>query len=142
MMPFQSEFTRRAALCGALGLLLAGCGPNNPTGTGSFVDEPGLSELSSMLRAFNKLNQRSPKNLKEIVPMEQGYPVAIGALKSGELVITWGAPIVKEGDGARTVLAYYKAVPDQGGSVLMQDGTTIQKLTADEFKAAPKATGG
>jgi hypothetical protein len=139
-MRLQARLTPRAALCGVLAFLLTGCGgTSNPTGAGSFVDEPGLSELSSIFRSFNKMKQRSPKSLKEIASMEQGYPTAIAQLKSGDLVVEWGAPMLKEGEGSGAVLGYYKAVPEQGGSVLMQDGK-IQKMTADEFKAAPKAS--
>ena len=32
-----------------------------------------------------------------------------------------------------------KTVPEQGGNVLMQDGKSFKKMTADEFKNAPQA---
>jgi len=32
-----------------------------------------------------------------------------------------------------------KTVPQQGGYVLLQDGKTIKKMTADEFNAASQA---
>ncbi len=52
-----------------------------------------------------------------------------------------GRPAVPQGEPADAVLAYRKTVPEQGGQVLMQDGWTIKSMTADEFKAAPKAGG-
>jgi hypothetical protein len=39
---------------------------------------------------------------------------------------------------SNTVLGYYKDAPTAGGPVLMGDATT-KVMTADEFKAAPKA---
>ena len=58
---------------------------------------------------------------------------------SGDLIVQWGAPLSPEGEAAEAILAYVKTVPEQGGNVLMQDGKTIKKMTADEFKTAPKA---
>ena len=71
----------------------------------------------------------------------QGYPGAVEMLRSGQLVVQWGAPLTPEGESTDAVLAYVKAVPEQGGQVLLQDGRTIKTMTADEFKAAPKAAG-
>ena len=65
--------------------------------------------------------------------------MAAEMLKSGDLVVQWGAPLSAEGASSDTVLAYVKTVPEQGGYVLMQDGKSIKKMTADEFKNAPKA---
>ena len=56
------------------------------------------------------------------------------------LVVQWGAPLSPEGKAADAILAYVKTVPEQGGNVLMQDSMTINKMTADEFKTAPKAS--
>jgi hypothetical protein len=62
-------------------------------------------------------------------------------IKSGDLINQWGAPLSADVGPADAVLAYVKTVPEQGGNVLMQDGKTLNKMTADEFKAAPKAGG-
>ena len=45
-----------------------------------------------------------------------------------------------EEKAADAILAYVKTVPEQGGNVLMQDSMAINKMTADEFKTAPKAS--
>jgi hypothetical protein len=55
---------------------------------------------------------------------------------NNEIVYQWGARI--DPAGGETVLAYEKKAPSEGGWVLMQDGT-VKQITADEFKAAPKA---
>lgn len=64
-------------------------------------------------------------------------------IKSGEVVVGWGAllPDTKEEPGsspADEVLAYLKAAPERGGPVLMRN-RTIRRMTAEEFKAAPRA---
>ncbi|MGZ3414946.1 MAG: hypothetical protein ACXWNX_15350, partial [Isosphaeraceae bacterium] len=84
--------------------------------------------------------KRGPKNLKELGITGQQYPIAVEMIKSGDLVVQWGAPLSPEGKAANAILAYVKTVPERGGNVLMQDSMTINKMTADEFKTAPKAS--
>jgi hypothetical protein len=131
--------------------MLAGCG-GGPDVKPIAPDEQGLRELAAEYRDFFRKNKRGPKGLNEIQGTDKGRgrgkgkrqgqgqdsPNAIQMIKSGELVVQWGAPLSPAGDA---VLAYLKSVPDQGGSVLMADGDTIKTMTADEFKAAPKASG-
>ena len=61
----------------------------------------------------------------------------------GDVVVLWGPSSrtrAEEGseDSADEVLAYEKRVPEQGGEVLMKN-RTVKTMTADQFKAAPKA---
>jgi hypothetical protein len=133
--------TRRAVLLGSLGLVLAGCGGSEPPAMPQPPDERGLKQFAELYRNYAKKNNRGPKSLKELNVKGQGYPVAVELLKSGELVVQWGASLTPEGEAAPAVLAYLKAVPDQGGLVLLQDGWTIKTMTADQFKAASKAVG-
>jgi hypothetical protein len=60
-------------------------------------------------------------------------------VKSGEVVVLWGAAL--KGEGAvgqdEAVVAYEKGVPTDGGYVLLSAGT-VQKMNAAEFAAAPK----
>ena len=51
------------------------------------------------------------------------------------------APTGSPKTGRRRRPRLLKAVPEQGGLVLLQDGWTVKTMTADEFKAAPKAAG-
>jgi hypothetical protein len=66
-------------------------------------------------------------------------PTGYLELKSGKIIALWGARL-SDGD-ADKVYAYEKATPESGGFVLMADGKTIKKMTAEEFKSAPKAAG-
>jgi hypothetical protein len=129
--------TRRDALLGVLGLMLAGCG-KEPDNKPMPPDEQALKELAAIYRDFARKNKRGPKALKELAQKGQSSPNAMEMMKSGAIVVQWGAPLTPEGQNADAVLAYLKTVPEQGGNVLMQDGKTIKTMSADEFKAAPK----
>jgi len=132
--------TRRAVLWGSLGLILAGCG-GAPEVKPMPPDETGLKQFAELYRNYTRKNKRGPRSLKELNVRGQGYPGAVEMLKSGQLVVQWGAPLTPEGEATEAVLAYVKTVPEQGGQVLMQDGRTVKTMTADEFKAASKAGG-
>ena len=138
-MPTRTRLTRRAILSGSLGLILAGCG-GGPEIKAIAPDERGLRELGEVYRNYTAKKKRAPKNLKELNIKGQQFPIAVEMIKSGDLIVQWGAPLSPEGGAADAVLAYVKSVPEQGGNVLMQDGRTLKKMTADAFKAAPKAS--
>jgi hypothetical protein len=131
---------RDVLLLAVAAALLGGCG-ETPAFDATSFDELGLSEVGAVYRGFTKKNQRPPRAAKEIASLEQGFPTALEKIRTGEVVVFWGAPMSSEGDASRTVLAYARATPTLGGPVLMQDGQTIKKLTAQEFEAAPKAPG-
>ena len=137
-MPTRTRLTRRAILSGSLGLIVAGCG-GGPEIQAIASDERGLKELGQVYRNYTAKKKRAPKNLKELNIKGQQFPMAVEMIKSGDLIVQWGAPLSPEGGAADAVLAYVKSVPEQGGNVLMQDGQTLKKMTADEFKAALKA---
>ena len=62
-------------------------------------------------------------------------PTAGPMLREGTLVYLWGATYAAD---IEKVAAHEKKVPAEGGWVLLQSGT-VREMTADEFKAAPKA---
>lgn len=133
--------TRRLALPAALAAIVAGCG-----GTATEIkplppEEQGLKQFADLYRGHVKKARCPPRSLKEMAIKGQGHPDALAMLKSGQLVVHWGAPLTPEGGSGDAVLAYVKTVPEQGGPVLLQDGRTIRTMTADEFKAAPQAGG-
>jgi hypothetical protein len=123
-----------------LGLILAGCG-GQPEPQAMPPDESGLKQFAELYRNHTARNKRPPKSLKELNVKGQGYPIAVEQLKSGELVVQWGAPLTPGGETTPSVLAYPRTATEQGGLVLLQDGRTIKKMSAEEFQAAPKAAG-
>lgn len=136
----------RLGLALVLGAILGSAGGCNsepkPLSADAAAEQGKLNmmrELGEMLALFKGDSNRPPKTVAELVKYEGGFQVGYLRLKDGEIILFWGAPI-KEG-ASDTILAYEKATPDSGGYVLMQDGTTVTKLTAEEFKAAPKAPG-
>jgi hypothetical protein len=126
-------------LSGSLGLILAGCGAI-PEAHPIPPDERGLKELGQVYRSFAAKNKRGPKNLKELNIKGQQCPIAVEMINSGKLVVQWGAPLSPEGESSSAILAYIESAPKEGGNVLLQDGTTIKKMTPDEFKSAAKAS--
>jgi hypothetical protein len=138
-LPSRKRSTRYALLYASLGLILTGCG-GQPEIKAVSSDERGLTELARLYRNFTAKKKRGPKTLKELDVKGQQYPIAVQMINSGNLVVHWGAPLSAQGETADAVLAYVKTVPEQGGYVLMQDGSTIKKMTAGEFETTPKAS--
>lgn len=132
---------RRALLAIYLALLMAGCGGGKSEIVAASSEERGLLELSHAYRGFAQRNNRAPKSLEDLNIKGQQFPVAVELIKNGTLVVGWGAMPSPNVDPGGAILAYVKLVPEQGGSVLLQDCKTIKMLTVDEFKAAAKASG-
>jgi hypothetical protein len=132
---------RNVGFAGVIAALVAGCGGTSGGGARAATDEQlAIGEIWQVFRSYQKGNRPPPKGLEEILPLEAGYPTALRALKTGAVRVYWGAGLSKGPEASSTVLAYQKDVPEKGGEVLMQDGTP-RKMTAEEFKAAPKAGG-
>jgi hypothetical protein len=98
-----------------------------------------MREIGEMLTLYKASNNKAPASVADVAKYEVGFQIGYLRLKDGTAVVLWGAPL-QEG-AADTIIAYEKVAPETGGYVLMQDGTTVKKLTAEEFKAAPKAPG-
>jgi hypothetical protein len=120
--------------------LSAGC---ESSGGGGFEPSPengdryALTEVGEILRNRMLNTTQPPRNPADIARYENAGPTGLGKVQKGEIVVLWGA---NPKDGASDqVLAYEKKTPQSGGFVLMQDGTTVKKLTPDEFRSAPKA---
>jgi hypothetical protein len=78
-----------------------------------------------------------PEDLKNYM---EGGNDAHQALVNGDFVVIWNVRIPEMvGGTGSTVLGYEKDVPSKGGLVLMGDAS-VQQMSADEFKNAPKAT--
>jgi hypothetical protein len=126
-----------ACLVATLMWLGAGCGGGASHGTG--VEPPrqqiALSEVGEMYRLYVNEHRRPPQRGKDVAPYAPAFSHGSMAVQNGDVVVSWGANL---GPGSNAVLAHEKAVPKDGGMVLLQDGETVKPMTAQEFQAAPK----
>lgn len=127
---------RRAAFLGLTLLILTGCG-GKPVDEGDPLSRNtrqligGLSEIYSYAQV--KLH-RPPAKVQEIEPYSRAETFVYPSVLRGDVVVLWGANI---GAGS-AILAYEKDAPAKGGWVLLQD-RSMKQMSAEEFKAAPKA---
>jgi hypothetical protein len=134
----------RAGLAVLVGVVVgstAGCGTSG--GSAAVREETfhnaSLQEVGDLYRSHLTDAGKPPTKAAEFAKYEMGLPTGYKELKSGNVVVFWGAPL--SDSASDTVLAYEKTTPESGGYVLMQDGKTIERMTADQFKSAPKAPG-
>lgn len=99
------------------------------------VRRTDLTELGDLLKTLAAEGKRPPAKPADLAELEPFMPTAAASLRSGEIVYLWGSG---HAAGGTAVVAHEKKAPTDGGLVLLQDGS-IKTLTADEFKAAPKA---
>jgi hypothetical protein len=126
-------------VCGVVVMCLLAAAP---VGCDSSSGKPGYSpkgeerlhEVWAMYQAYIGARKRPPARLTDLEPYEPANIYGYAALNNGDLVMLWGG---SAGSGP-AVLAYEKDAPQQGGAVLLQDGT-VKHMTAEEFQAAPKA---
>jgi hypothetical protein len=133
--------SRRIGLPLVLGFVLTvtgGCG-----GGGKSVHNPTekelLQEVAQMLQTVKSDRTKPPGRLADLGAVEPMLPMSAQAIRSGDIVYVWGTGLSTGGNASSAVVAYEKKVPAEGGWVLTQDGT-VKKMTANEFKSAPKAT--
>ncbi|AMV35963.1 hypothetical protein [Planctomyces sp. SH-PL62] len=120
--------------------ILGGCdGAPAPRTEAPSAEVLSIEEVGQILRMYKKSGQGAPKTIKDVIPLANGYPFAVESLRKGDVVLYWGAAF--DPDDSKTVLAYHKDVPTQGGEVLLRDGSAI-KMTAEEFQSAPKPADG
>ena len=128
--------------CG-LSLLAAGCGGSSRTITPDEGRESVLSQVGTMLVAYQGVKNAPPGKLTDLNSVQAVSGNGYEAIRSGEVVLRFGAslPDTKEepgGSPSDEVVAYEKQVPQSGGKVLMLN-RTVKTMTAEEFKAAKKA---
>jgi hypothetical protein len=99
-----------------------------------------LQELNDLLRTAESTAGRPPTAVADLERHQSMYPRGYGAVKSGDVVVVWGAALKGESEVGKdeAVVAYEKSVPTGEGYVLLSAGT-VKKMSAAEFKAAPKA---
>lgn len=115
-------------------LLAAGCG-----GAGNARTANDLRGIGLMYHEYHNANAKAPDKLEDLKAYSSIDPKGYEALAAGQYVFVYGVRLLDMPEGtSKTVLAYEKDAPTKGGYVLMGDGS-VQKLTAKEFQAAPKA---
>ncbi|HEY1380132.1 MAG TPA: hypothetical protein VGF55_25235 [Gemmataceae bacterium] len=120
-------------------LAAAGCGdPARQSVPADKVARVQLDDVYGLYKAHVERFKRPPAKLAQVEPWEPAYANGYAAANEGQVVVRWGAPLTPAAGAAPAVLAYVKDAPEQGGFVLLQDGT-VKRLSAAEFRAAPKA---
>ena len=118
-----------------------GCSSNTGGGGNSIAPQTAaLQEVADLLRAASA-DGRAPTKQADLTRFASAYPQGYQAVKSGEVVVIWGAKMAGEGEAGsapKNIIAYEKKAETEGGWVLLQNGT-VKEMTADEFKTAPKA---
>lgn len=113
--------------------LVVGCGGKGG-GENVITQDTMLTELKMLLTEYQKTKNAPPKKLADLNALEPSFPAAVHALSTGKCVYVWGAGL----SGGTAVVAYEKDVAEKGGPVLLQNGE-VKAMTAEAFKAAPKA---
>jgi hypothetical protein len=113
--------------------LTCGCGDSKPA-VSTTPNKDALAEIGQMMKSLADEGKKPPAKMTELEPVEPMLPMAGPLLRDGTLVYLWGTPYAANGD---KVAAYEKKVPNEGGWVLLQNGT-VKEMTAAEFAAAPK----
>lgn len=133
--PFRLRGVWAAVLCFALGVGSLGCGgsgdknaPMDPTG------KDRMNEIVQMLKIVEEDKKKPPAKAADLDAVEPLIPMAVQQLRSGDIVYFWGKGLAE----GNAILAHEKKAATDGGWVLLQDGT-VKQLSADQFKAAPKA---
>lgn len=126
--------------------LAAGCGDEGVPSAGAADDSLYLQTLGDDYRLYSIAKKQPPRKVDDMKALQTIVSPAVEAARKGDIVVLWGAtlPDTNEEPGqspAPEILAYGKDVPEKGGYVLHLD-RTVSQMTAEEFKAAPRAPGG
>jgi hypothetical protein len=99
-----------------------------------------LHQIGLFYKQFEAENGQSPANMQAFLDYIRNDSNKIAAeIQNGTIVVYWNVPTSALPNGAsNTVLGYDALVPQNGGWVLMADGTE-QRMTAQDFAKAPKA---
>jgi hypothetical protein len=126
-----------------LALLAAGCGGSNSPRTPDQVTEDNLAQVGELYRNYQFTKKKPPEKFADLNTVRTTGMNGYEAVRTGKVILRYGATLPDLAEepgpaGADEVLAYEKAVPESGGSVLMLN-RSVQKMTAEEFKAAKLA---
>lgn len=127
----------RIIISGMFLVMMLGCSSQiGGVGPGMEPQEAIVKELGDLLRCGSGV----PKQLADLNTFETNFPVSYRAIKTGEMIVLWGIPMLGEGNAATsegTIVAYEKDVPIMGGWVLMTNGKA-KKVTAAEYALLAK----
>lgn len=122
-----------------------GCGGSGgpPPAAPDAQQRLALNDVGELLRMYQVRTKKAPKAQKDVESMEMAAPTGMNAIRDKKVVVQWGATLPDLGEepsstNSDQVLAYEAKAPVEGGLVLTLD-RQVKSLTADEFKAAPKA---
>ena len=126
-------------------LLAAGCGSSNRPTTPEEADQAALAQVGELCRHYQFTKQKPPQKLADLQLLRTQGAHGFEALSSGKIVLLYNAklPDLDEDTGhseSNEILAYQKEVPEGSGYVLLLN-RTVKKMTADEFKSAPRPAG-
>jgi hypothetical protein len=124
---------------------LAGCGKVQQAAARQRAAND-LKQIGLLYHNYNDTHKKGPTGADDpaLAKManDVGAQPVLAKVQSGEYVIFWNVKLSNLGKGevgaSETVLGYQKDVPTAGGPVLLGDAS-VKILTAEEFKAAPKA---
>jgi hypothetical protein len=101
-----------------------------------------LHSLGVAYKNFEALENRGPKNQKELSPYYENNTETNEALTKGWITFIWGTPRRSLIENASSTIMAYETDPDVHGIrlVLFGDGS-VDGMTEAEFAKAPKAKG-
>ncbi len=134
---------RWLGVCLVLISLMPGCGGEGSRVSGTPDENLFLESFAEDYRMYSISKKQPPRKMDDMKILQTMASPAMAEVRNGNILVEWGAtlPDTKEEPGQSTapeVLAYGKEVPEKGGYVLHLD-RTVTRMTAEEFKAAPKA---
>jgi hypothetical protein len=124
-------------------LFASGCGVRTAASRQKVAND--LRQIGLAYHNYNNERMKGPDRAEDLQPfLRDAPPDVYQSLASGRYVFIYGVKLTDMQAGpATTVVGYEKDAPTQGGNVLMGD-STVQYVTADQFKklnqAKPKAT--
>jgi hypothetical protein len=132
---------RMTSLSALLAIVICGCaGEAKKNGSPQEASKSDVVlEVIGLIRNHCAAKGKGPQKIADLAPYETEYQRGYRAVKNGDVVVIWGCTVAGEGGGGSTsVVAHEKDVPTAGGEVGLENGT-VKKMTADEFKGAPKS---
>jgi hypothetical protein len=140
---FRQRWTRFPILACTLAGLASGCGVEEASKAEG--DVRPVKDVGKLYRMYALDHKKPPEKPTDLQPYQDAGPDGFQAVKNGDVVVVWGVTLTDldledSKDSPDQVLAFEKKVPDEGGTVLMKN-RTVRRMTAEEFKDAPKAGG-